>query len=58
MNLRDDLLEGAAEIAGYMGRSERAVYHMIYAGQIPVVRKGRRIFSRKSELDRAFSSAA
>jgi hypothetical protein len=54
--LTDDLLEGADAIAGYLGKTPRSVYHMIYAGTLPHVRKGRRIFARKSELERAFTS--
>lgn len=56
--LSDDLLEGAAAIGRYIGKSERATFHMIYQGQLPIIRKGRRIFARKSQLDRAFTSAA
>lgn len=56
--LSDDLLEGAAAIGHYIGKSERATFHLIYQNQIPVIRKGRRIFARKSELERSFSSEA
>lgn len=56
--LSEDLLEGAAAIGRYIGKSERATFHLIYQNQIPVIRKGRRIFARKSELERAFSSEA
>lgn len=56
--LTEDLLEGAAEIGGYIGKTERATYHLIYSKQIPVIRKGRRIFARKSELEAAFRSEA
>lgn len=56
--LKDDLLNGAAEIGAFIGKSERAIYHLIYGGQIPVFRKGRRIFARKSELEAAFRSDA
>jgi excisionase family DNA binding protein len=56
--LSDDLLAGAEAAAHYAGLTPRAVYHLVEAGQLPVIRKGRRLFFRKSELDRAFSSAA
>ena len=56
--LSDDLLEGAAQIGRYIGKTERATFHLIYNQQIPVIRKGRRIFARKSELERAFSTDA
>ena len=57
MTLTDDLLNGAAAIGSYIGKSRRATYHMIENGQIPVIRKGGRIYGRKSELDAAFRSA-
>lgn len=56
--LSDDLLEGAAAIGRYIGKSERSTFHLIYNQQIPVIRKGRRIFARKSELEAAFRSDA
>lgn len=55
--LKDDLLPGVKAMAEYAGESERSMYHLIQTGRVPVIRKGRRIFARKSELDRAFSSA-
>lgn len=62
MELTEDLLVGAAAIARFINRSERATYAMIYAGQIPVIRKGtgkhKRIYGRKSELEAAFRSDA
>ncbi|WP_168071079.1 helix-turn-helix domain-containing protein [Sphingomonas kaistensis] len=54
--LADDLLAGAAAAASYVGVKPRAVYHMAENGLLPVTRKGRRLFFRKSELDRAFSA--
>jgi hypothetical protein len=56
--LNEDLLAGGAAIAAYIGQSERATWHMIYSGELPVIRKGRKIFARKSDLERAFSAAA
>lgn len=56
--LADDLLPGASAAAAYIGVTPRAVYHMSEAGLLPVVRIGRRLFFRRSELDRAFSAAA
>lgn len=55
--LTDDLLEGADAAAAFLGKSPRAIYHMVYANQLPVIRKGRKLYFRKSELERAFSSA-
>lgn len=56
--LSDDLIAGAKGAAEFTGLTERAIYHMAETGQLPVIRKGRRIYFRKSELDRAFSAAA
>lgn len=56
MNLANDLLDGASEIAIYLGRPRRTVYWMIASGFLPVTRAGRRIYARKSEIDRAFSA--
>lgn len=54
--LNSDLITGARDAAAYIGLSPKAVYHMVENGNLPVIRKGRRLFFRKSELDKAFSS--
>lgn len=54
-DLSSDLLRGATAAAKYLGFSPRAVYHMTESGQLPVVRKGRTLYYRKSELDRSFA---
>lgn len=56
--LADDLLTGAAAAASFIGVGQRAIYHMVEAGQLPVIRKGRRLYFRKTELEAAFSSTA
>lgn len=56
--LKDDLLPGAKAAAEYTGETTRAIYHMAEQGLLPVIRKGRKLYFRKSELDRAFSSEA
>jgi excisionase family DNA binding protein len=56
--LADDLLPGANAAAAYIGVKPRAVYHLVEKGQLPCVRMGRKIFFRKSELERAFSAVA
>lgn len=56
--LNDDLLRGAKAAAAYIGVSPHIVYRMAASGQIPVVKKGRSVWFRKSELDAAFRSAA
>ena len=54
--LSDDLLEGAGAIAGFIGKTERSTYHLIYNDQIPHFRRGRKIYARKSEIEAAFRS--
>lgn len=56
--LADDLLAGANAAARFVGVGPRAIYHMTEAGHLPVIRKGRRLYFRKTELEKAFSSAA
>lgn len=56
--LSNDLLVGAAAAADYAGLERRVIYHLVETGSLPVIRKGRRLFFRKSELEAAFSSAA
>ncbi len=54
--LSDDLIAGAKAAATFTGLTERAIYHLAESGQLPAIRKGRRIYFRKSELEKAFSS--
>jgi excisionase family DNA binding protein len=54
--LSDDLIKGARDAAAYLGISERSVYHMTEKGLLPVIRKGRTLFYRKSDLNQAFTS--
>jgi hypothetical protein len=35
----------------YVGRSEQAIQHLIFERQIPVVRSGRRVHLRRSDLE-------
>jgi excisionase family DNA binding protein len=58
--LSDDLIKGARAAAGYLGLSERSVYHMTEQGQLPVIRigKSRCLFYRKSDLERVFQAVA
>lgn len=58
MTLSDDLLKGAEAIAAHLKCQRWEVYYRASKGEIPVTRKGRTIYARKSELDRAFSAAA
>ncbi|MDF2493273.1 helix-turn-helix domain-containing protein [Sphingomonas sp.] len=58
MTLADDMISGAKDAARYTGLSVREIYTLADKGRVPVVRKGRRLYFRKSELDRAFASPA
>lgn len=51
-----DLLDGASAAAAYVGLSRRQIYRLAEQGLVPVIRKGRRLYFRKSELERAFSA--
>jgi excisionase family DNA binding protein len=53
--LSDDLLSGAKAASDYSGISQRSIYHLVEAGHLPVIRKGKRLYFRRSELERAFS---
>lgn len=54
--LADDLLAGATAAAKYVGLTPRAVYHLVESDHLPVIRKGKRLYFRKSELEEAFKS--
>jgi hypothetical protein len=54
--LCNDLLTGANAAASFIGVAPRAVYHMVEVGQLPVIRKGRRLYFRKSDIEAAFRS--
>ncbi len=56
--LSNDLLAGANAAAAFVGVSPRAIYHMTERGHLPVIRKGKRLYFRKSELEAAFRSEA
>jgi excisionase family DNA binding protein len=40
------------QAAIYLDRTERAIRHLIYRGELPVIRKGRRLHLDRQELDR------
>lgn len=54
--MHSDLMVGADSAASYTGLSRRTVYRLVDEGRLPVIRKGRRLYFRRSELDRAFSA--
>ncbi len=56
--LADDVLDGVKEIAAFIGKSERATFHLIHENRLPVFRLGKKIHARKTELEAAFRAAA
>lgn len=50
-----DLIWGAEAIAKVIGRTTRATYHMLEAGDLPARRVGRRWVARRSHLEAFFS---
>lgn len=58
--LSDDLIKGAKAVETETGGviTARQVYHMVEAGQLPVIRKGRVLYFRRSELEAAFRSTS
>jgi len=50
-----DIIDGAAAAARHTGLTRRQIYRLVEAGHLPVVRMGRRLYFRASELDKAFS---
>lgn len=56
--LSNDLLCGAPAAARFIGVTTRSVYHMTDRGLLPCIRKGRKLYFRKSELEQAFRSEA
>ena len=54
--LSEDLIRGAQGAAEYTGLPVRTIYHMTEKSLLPVIRKGRSLFYRKSDLDLAFTS--
>ena len=54
--LSNDLLAGASAAAAFAGLTPRAIYHLVDQGHLPVIRKGKRLYFRRSELEAAFRS--
>lgn len=54
--LANDLLKGAKAVETETGGTitQRQVYHLVERGMLPVIRKGRTMFFRRSELEAAF----
>lgn len=58
ISLKDDLLSGAKAASDYLGLPPTQIYRLVANGDLPVIRKGRSMYFRKSELDAAFRSDA
>lgn len=56
MTLADELLPSTAAAAKFIGIPEREVYYLVEKGRLPVIRKGRRLYYRKGDLNQAFLS--
>jgi excisionase family DNA binding protein len=56
--LKDDLLPGAKAAADYSGLTQRQIYHLVEGQHLTAIRMGKRLYFRRSELDRAFSTNA
>lgn len=56
--LSDDLIKGAKSVEMETGGviTARQVYHLVEHGHLPVIRKGRSMYFRRSELEAAFRS--
>jgi len=52
--MQNDLLAGADAAAEFTGLTRRQIYRLADQGLLPVVRMGRRLYFRKSDLERAF----
>jgi excisionase family DNA binding protein len=56
--LKDDIIVGAKAAGAHCGLSPRFIYSMVERGELPVIRSGKRLLFRKSEIERALSSEA
>ena len=56
--MKHELISGAAAAAEYLGLPRRQIYRLAEEGQLPCVRKGRRLFFLRSELQRAFAGSS
>jgi hypothetical protein len=51
--LADDLLNGAREIAEFLGTNTREVYHLAKHKRLPIGRLGKKLIASRSGLRRA-----
>jgi excisionase family DNA binding protein len=55
-NVIQPALLSVKDAAIYLGRSEQSVQHLIFDKQLPVVRHGRRVHLKRSDLDKWIDS--
>lgn len=56
--LNEDIVRGARGAAEFVGIPTRQIYHLVEGGHLPVIRMGKTLFFRKSELEAVFRSPA
>lgn len=56
--LKNDTIVGAKAAAEFCGLSPRFIYSMVERGDLPVIRSGKRLIFRRSELERALTGDA
>lgn len=56
--LNGDVIVGAKAAAEFCGLSPRFIYSMVERGDLPVIRSGKRLIFRRSELERALTGNA
>jgi hypothetical protein len=54
--LADDLLNGAIEIAEFLGTKPREVYHLARTRRLPIGRLGRKLIASRNQLRRALKT--
>lgn len=55
--LNEEMIKGARAAGAYCGLNTRTIYHLVEIGELPALKKGKVLFFRKSELERAFAPA-
>lgn len=59
VQLKDDLMNTAEDIAAYIGETPRRTHYMLTRGQIPgAFQRGRRWFALRSAIDEGFRRLA
>jgi len=53
--IKEDIIVGARAAGEHIGLGTRFIYSMVERGDLPVIRAGKRLLFRKSELERALT---